>query len=342
MKRVKNTQLTKDLVININLDRLVELKILIKEYKDLCKTIEETLTGHADSMNLTSAITHILAKRSSIGTNTIEKIVVGDDTIEQELFLKSKEKKNKDDIQVVLNFIQEYQDVKKIDFTDLSNVVRKIHKNLFNNTGSSNIGKFKKNENYIPEQKLFLNPKDVEVELAKLGSFIANSSLDPIVIAAIAHAKFIEIHPFADGNGRTGRFISNKILEEGLEMPLWIDEAMTNTLNTYISSLDAFHFDGNASEIVNYFINMSIDQVHRNTSLINDLVEKASSISKATNVDYNICLYITAVKALSVAQISDKFGIHRNTAKKYLDLLVDNGYLKIKELAKHKLYQLNI
>ena len=37
-------------------------------------------------------------------------------------------------------------------------------------------------------------------------------SLDPILRAAMFHAKFIHIHPFMDGNGRTGRMLLNYLL----------------------------------------------------------------------------------------------------------------------------------
>ena len=40
------------------------------------------------------------------------------------------------------------------------------------------------------------------------------SLLHPIVLAAIFHAKFEQIHPFADGNGRVGRFIAFIMLEK--------------------------------------------------------------------------------------------------------------------------------
>lgn len=43
--------------------------------------------------------------------------------------------------------------------------------------------------------------------------YVSNeNSLHPVVLAAMFHHKFEKIHPFADGNGRTGRMLMNKIL----------------------------------------------------------------------------------------------------------------------------------
>jgi len=44
--------------------------------------------------------------------------------------------------------------------------------------------------------------------------------LHPLVLAAIFHHKFEKIHPFMDGNGRTGRMIMNHILMRSEHPPL--------------------------------------------------------------------------------------------------------------------------
>ena len=55
-------------------------------------------------------------------------------------------------------------------------------------------------------------PEEVEELLADLCSFVDDDSLPPLVQAAIAHAQFETIHPFDDGNGRTGRALVHVIL----------------------------------------------------------------------------------------------------------------------------------
>ncbi len=55
-------------------------------------------------------------------------------------------------------------------------------------------------------------------QAGKLGRFIHESGdLDPLIIMAAAHYQFEAIHPFTDGNGRTGRvLISLLLIEKGL------------------------------------------------------------------------------------------------------------------------------
>lgn len=63
----------------------------------------------------------------------------------------------------------------------------------------------------------------------------------PIVVAADAHLKFVRIHPFVDGNGRTARLLMNMLLlQEGYPPAL----IMPEDRNAYIKSLEAVSKDG--------------------------------------------------------------------------------------------------
>ncbi|MGH9200607.1 MAG: Fic family protein, partial [Vicinamibacterales bacterium] len=68
--------------------------------------------------------------------------------------------------------------------------------------------------NYNPCAADFVPPPPEEVKrlLRDLCTFSARDDLPPLVQAAIAHAQFETIHPFDDGNGRTGRALVQVIL----------------------------------------------------------------------------------------------------------------------------------
>lgn len=58
--------------------------------------------------------------------------------------------------------------------------------------------------------------------LEQLLSYIGDEGVDPLVRIAVGHAVFEAIHPFMDGNGRTGRILIEKLLVDLglLEMPV--------------------------------------------------------------------------------------------------------------------------
>jgi Fic family protein len=60
------------------------------------------------------------------------------------------------------------------------------------------------------------------VLLEDLCRFIERDDLPPVARAAIAHAQFENIHPFADGNGRTGRALIYTILGRRGEIRVYI------------------------------------------------------------------------------------------------------------------------
>ncbi len=298
------------------------------------------MEGLVEKINRISYISHTLAKKSSIGTNTIEKVIIDENELENELVSKSFQNKNNLKILTVINFLNNYKTSNLIDWNNFKEEVSRLHKEIFKGISKTNPGKFKNQKNVIPNTKEFIDPSLVSDELSKMQAFINNSSFSWITIVALSHAKFIEIHPFSDGNGRIGRLISNKLIEKFYEVPLWIDEAMSYTLAQYISALDNFHFNGEGSDIVNYFIEMSIQQINRNSSLIEDMITKANLIKENLNISFDQAFYIVTYKAMSIAKFSKEFNIHRNTAKNILDKLVDNGYMKIIENSKEKIYRI--
>ena len=86
--------------------------------------------------------------------------------------------------------------------------------------------------------------------LADLMAFVRESRLPVLAKAGIAHAQFETIHPFADGNGRTGRALIHLILRaEGLverTVPP-VSLSLATHATQYIEALTAFRYTGKAT-----------------------------------------------------------------------------------------------
>lgn len=102
-----------------------------------------------------------------------------------------------------------------------------IHGTLLRNTDSRGIaGVIRDKQNWIggndynPVGATYVPPPPEHVAglLEDLCQFIDRDDLPPVAQAAIAHAQFENIHPFADGNGRTGRALIYAILRRSEEI----------------------------------------------------------------------------------------------------------------------------
>ena len=88
--------------------------------------------------------------------------------------------------------------------------------------------------------------------LADLMAFVRQSRLPVLAKSAIAHAQFETIHPFADGNGRTGRALIHLILRaDGLitrTVPP-VSLSLATHATQYIDALTAFRYVGRATTV---------------------------------------------------------------------------------------------
>ena len=86
-------------------------------------------------------------------------------------------------------------------------------------------------------------PEEVEPLLADLVAFCNDQSVSPLVQAALAHAQFETIHPFDDGNGRTGRALVQVLLRRRGLAPAYvppISVVLAADRDRYIGGLTAF------------------------------------------------------------------------------------------------------
>lgn len=98
---------------------------------------------------------------------------------------------------------------------------------------------------WSPLRAEFVPPPETEVPrlVADLARFVTQTSGNPVVRAALAHAQFETIHPFIDGNGRTGRALIHTVLRraDALRHTLIpISTVFAGDTASYIAGLTAF------------------------------------------------------------------------------------------------------
>lgn len=127
-----------------------------------------------------------------------------------------------------------------------------IHEGLLRNTANPSIaGQLRQVQNWIggndynPCGAAFVPPPAAEVGrlLLDLCEFSNSDHLSPLIQAGIAHAQFETIHPFQDGNGRTGRALIHVLLRRRGLAPTYvppISVVLAADKNRYIDGLTQF------------------------------------------------------------------------------------------------------
>ena len=86
-------------------------------------------------------------------------------------------------------------------------------------------GEFKHHDYVTGKEEIGAAPEDVQKEISELLAELQDvSNENALTAAAYFHAKFENIHPFADGNGRTGRLAMNYFLVTHNHPPVIIHE----------------------------------------------------------------------------------------------------------------------
>jgi len=99
-------------------------------------------------------------------------------------------------------------------------------------------GEYKKHDFVTDREEIGALPEDVKEEIDELLKEIQDIPEDIVLkAAAYFHAKFENIHPFADGNGRTGRLVMNYLLVLNSHPPIVIHE---EDRKSYYDALEAW------------------------------------------------------------------------------------------------------
>lgn len=139
-----------------------------------------------------------------------------------------------------------------------------MHRALLESSAPDDAGALRREPVWIggselsPAGALFVPPRHERVPeaLEDLFAFTRRTDLPPLTRTAIAHAHFETIHPFVDGNGRTGRALIHVLLSwAGLtpHAPLPLSAVLLADVDSYFRSLDAYRC-GEPLVIVELFI----------------------------------------------------------------------------------------
>ncbi len=255
------------------------------------------------------------------------------------------------DVDDILHYIEalNYGLERAKDFPFSLRFIRELHEKLM--TGARNThnpfpGEFRRTQNWIggtrPDNARFVPPpvREMNQALNDLEKFIhADDEYLPLIKAGLLHAQFETIHPFLDGNGRTGRMLVTMFLwyRRLLEMPvLYLSTYFKKHQETYYEKLNAYHSEnGNVEEWVEFFLdgvvdiaNSSIETCRKITELRERDMRKVQKLGKATAPKtLDMIRFLYKMPTVGIADVVNQTRYSRPSAYKLIDRLVDMNIL---------------
>ncbi len=156
-----------------------------------------------------------------------------------------------------------------------------MHHALLAETDPVNAGRWRTEQVWIgggtlgPHLALFVPPHHDRLLAAidDLMKFIARDDLPVLAHAALAHAQFETIHPFTDGNGRTGRALVQAMLRHGeltRNVTVPVSAGLLSDAEGYFAALTAYR-EGDPIPIVTQFARAAFDAVANGRVLVDEL-----------------------------------------------------------------------
>jgi Fic family protein len=183
-------------------------------------------------------------------------------------------------------------------------------------------------------------------KLASLEQFINNpdvSPLDPLIKMTLIHYQFEAIHPFADGNGRTGRILNALYLVQQnlLSQPvLYLSSYIVKYKTEYYRLLRGFTEQNNWHDWVMYMLTALAETAQLTTKKIRNMLQLKDETEKqlkqvlGASYSHDLLQLMFTLPYLKIDLLVKKEMAHRQTASVWLKKLSDAKMLRPKKIGK--------
>jgi Fic family protein len=327
---------------NLPLKKELESKKVLKKIVSANRALAE-LKGVAQTIPNQAILINALALQEAKDSSEIENIVTTHDELYRaevsgsNITNQAKEvKRYKDALYSGFSLIKEQKLLLKKHIVQIQKVLENNDAGIRTQSGTS-----LKNDKtgeiiYMPPQ----NYEDIQNLMDNLEAYINTPTLDDfdiLVKMAIIHYQFESIHPFYDGNGRTGRIINILflILNDLLELPiLYLSSYIIKNKNDYYRLLNEIRTKDNWEEWILYILD-GVEVTAKNTiniiKEINTLIERTKEqlmekLPKVYSKDLLELLFKHPYTKINF--LVDELDITRKTAGVHLRAIEEIGVLQ--------------
>ncbi len=254
-----------------------------------------------------------------------------------------------EDVKEIINYIEAMNyGIGRLKELPLSlSLIREIHEILLKNTRGHNRmpGEFRKTQNWIGGKNINTAsyvpppPEHLMPLLDNFEKFLHDGTPIPTLIKiALIHSQFELIHPFLDGNGRTGRLLTTFYLfERGvLKKPLlYLSDYFRRYRSQYLDKLDAISKKGDMEGWVKFFLEAVIEISKEAVELSREIInlrekdrEKVSSLGKSTRRAVGLLEKLYSEPIITTKIVKETTGLSTPNAIALINKLIKLGILQ--------------
>jgi Fic family protein len=332
-------------------EKVETIEILRQTNKSTAALAE--LKGIAKTIPNQAMLINAIVLQEAKDSSEIENIITTKDELYKALTI------NKSNISVETKEVVNYRKAifsgfdiaKKQGFIRVNDIVS-IQQELVDNTAGirSTPGTVLKNDR--TGEIVYTPPQDKAELIDLLTNFInhynkIDNDLSPLINLAILHYQFESIHPFYDGNGRTGRILNilYLILNELIDVPiLYLSSYITENKSEYYRLLNRTNHEGKWEEWIMFMLkaveNTSKDTILRITNIKEQLDKTIIKVKKESPKIYRkeLVELLFEQPYSKIDFVVNRLNVERKAASRYLRELEEIGILKSQKIGRETLY----
>jgi Fic family protein len=213
-----------------------------------------------------------------------------------------------------------------------------MHRALMSETDPNNAGRWRREQVWIgggnlgPHLALFVPPHHdrVAAAIGDLVEFVERDDLPVLAHAALAHAQFETIHPFTDGNGRTGRALVHAMLRRGQltrNVTVPVSAGLLSDTKAYFDALTTYRL-GDPTPIVNQFAQAAFKAVANGRVLVDELRQIRESWPKLIKARRDSAVWrltdlLLRRPVVNARVIAEELGLEVGNVHRYVKPLLD-------------------
>ena len=337
---------------NLPLKYDVESRKVLKKLASTHRALAE-LKGIISSIPDENILINTLGLQEAKDSSAIENIITThDDVFKAELNLEGFKSLNAKEVQNYISALKKgFSFIKKNKILTNNDIIAIQSELEKNNAGFRKVpGTALKNATtgeivYTPPQD-YNTILDLMTNLEKYINDPAISDFDSLTKMTIIHYQFESIHPFYDGNGRTGRIINvlYLVMNDLLNLPvLYLSRYIIENKVNYYKLLQEVRETDNWENWILYMLD-SVEQISKETIVlmgkIKDLIYEYKNLLRNNYKFYSQDLLNNLFKHpyTKIEFVENDLGVSRITASKYLNLLAKDKILRKEKLGTGNYY----